>query len=194
MKRYPKEVKEFIKENYVGVGPKEMTEMLNKKFGTNYTRTQIKGYYANNKINSGLNGFFRKGYKPWNAGLKGVVTGGVETQFKKGNKPANWMPIGSERINCDGYVDVKIADGKKQRNWKGKHLLIWEKHNGPVPAGHAVIFGDGDNRNFELSNLILVSRKQLLVMNRNNLIQKDANLSRTGVIIADLYSKISERK
>lgn len=101
------------------------------------------------------------------------------------------MPVGSERVNSDGYVDIKISDPNK---WKGKHILIWEKENGPVPKGHCVIFGDGNNRNFDSNNLILVSRQQLIVLNKNNLIQSDADLTRTGVIIADLYQKINERK
>ncbi|MEN6487843.1 MAG: HNH endonuclease [Smithella sp.] len=67
----------------------------------------------------------------------------MATQFKKGNKPANWVPIGTERTNRDGYVEVKIADGRLNKNWKAKHIFIWETANGPVPKGHVVIFGDG---------------------------------------------------
>lgn len=190
-KKYPAEIKNFITENHKGVGPKEMTELLNKEFGTNYTVNQIKAYYTNHNINSGLTGYFTKGHEPWNKGKKGVHTGGKATQFRKGHKPWNYQPIGSERVNGDGYIDIKIADPNK---WKGKHILIWEQHNGPVPKGHVVIFGDGNSRNFDPDNLILVSRKQLAVLNKNKLIQNDADLTRTAIIIADLHSKISERK
>jgi len=116
-----------------------------------------------------------------------------KTSFKKGHKPHNWVPIGSERITKDGYVQIKIQEGKFQKNWRGKHILVWEEHNGPVPEGHAVIFGDGNNRNFDIDNLILVSRAQLLKLNQQGLIKNDADLTRTGVIIADLQMKISER-
>jgi hypothetical protein len=45
--------------------------------------------------------------------------------------------------------------------WRPKHHLVWESHHGqPIPKGHAVIFGDGNNRNFDPDNLILVSRAQ----------------------------------
>lgn len=195
MEKYPKKVKDFIEKNHTGVGPKDMAELLNKIFGTSYTKMQMKSYYGNNKINSGLDGRFKPGHVPHNKGKKGISYEGMEaTQFKKGNKPANWVPLGSERVNGDGYIDIKIADGKKQKNWKGKHIIIWEKHNGPVPKGHAIIFGDGDNRNFDINNLVLVSRQQLLILNRNNLIKNDADLTRTGIAIADLYQKISQRK
>lgn len=121
--------------------------------------------------------------------------GGVETRFKKGHRPHNWVPIGTERINSDGYVEVKVQDGKCQKNWKGKHILIWEQHHGrPVPPGYAVIFGDGNNRNFDPDNLILVSRKQLAVLNKRRLIQKDTELTKTAIMIANLAMKISERK
>ena len=138
---------------------------------------------------------FEKGHVPWNKGKKGLCIGGKATQYKPGHKPANWMPIGSERINGDGYVDVKIQDGMKQKNWKGKHVIIWEGHNGrPVPPGHAVIFGDGNRRNFNPDNLILVSRKQLVRLNQRGLIQNDVELTKAGIVIADIHNKIGERK
>lgn len=194
-KIYPDEVKKFIKENYTGVGPKEMAAKLNETFGTSYTHSQLKAWYANHNLNSEVTGFFPKGHVPANKGMKGITYEGMKaTQFKKGNKPANWVPIGTERISKDGYVEIKIADGKLNKNWRAKHIVIWENANGPVPKGHAVIFGDGNNRNFDLKNLILVSRKQLVRLNQNHLIQNDIELTKTGIIIADIYSKISERK
>lgn len=151
---------------------------------------KLKLLKKNHGFSSGLDGRFTPGSIPYNKGKKGV--GGWEpTQFKKGNRPWNYQPIGSERVNGDGYVDIKIADPNK---WKGKHILIWEEHNGPVPKGYAIIFGDGNRRNFNLDNLICVSRHQLLILNRNNLIQKDADLTRTGVIIADLHQMINKCK
>ena len=188
-KLYPHEVTEFIANNHVGTGPKEMTDLLNSKFGTTYTRGQITALYKNRKLNSGLTGRFEPGHVPFNKGRKGVTQGGVETQFKKGNRPHNYLPVGTERVNTDGYVDIKIADPNK---WRGKHLLIWEQHNGPVPNGRAVIFGDGNRRNFDINNLILVSRNQLARLNQQDLIQDDADLTRTALNIIDLQQKIRE--
>ena len=194
-KVYPDEIKYFIYEHHVGIGPKEMAKLLNETFGTNYTHSQMKGWYSRNKLDSGITGHFRKGLVPWNKGIKGVsYPGMVPTQFKKGNKPANLVPIGSERVNADGYVDIKVQDGQKQHNWKGKHIIIYEQHNGPVPPGYVIIFGDGNNRNFEPGNLLCVSRAQLARLNQNNLIQNDTELTKTGIIIADIYSRIGERK
>lgn len=184
---------EYLKEVAPGRSNKEITELFNNKFKLNLSEKVISSTRKRYGIKTGSDGRFRKGNIPFNKDKKGL-TGANETSFKKGNKPHNWVPLGSERITKDGYIQIKIQEGKFQKNWKGKHILIWEEHNGPLPKGHAIIFGDGNNRNFDIDNLILVSRQQLLILNRNNLIQKDAELTKTGVLIADLYSKISDRK
>ena len=181
--------KQFIKEHVHGISNAELTEMVNAHFSLDLTVNQIKNFKKNHKLNSGLNGRLKPGHIPINRVRKGV-DGWRPSQFKKGHKPHNYMPVGSERVS-DGYVYIKIADPKK---WKGKHILIWEDHNGPVPKGHVVIFGDSNRRNFDINNLILVSRKQLVKLNQNNLIKDNADLTRTGIIIADIYSKIGERK
>lgn len=193
---------EYIASNILGRSFKELTDMFNKQFGMDLKVSTMVSLSDRHGLHNGRDTLFNKGWEPtqfkkghvpFNKGKKGL--GGWEpTQFKKGSKPANWVPIGSERINGDGYVDIKVEDGKLQKNWKGKHILTWEAANGPVPKGNVVIFGDRNRRNFEPDNLILISRKQLVRLNQHNLIKGDAELTRTGVIIADIYNKIGERK
>ena len=60
-----------------------------------------------------------------------------------------------------------------------------------MPKGSAVIFLDGDKRNFDIDNLHLVTRGQLAMLNKNNLIQKDADLTKTAINVVDLMKKIS---
>ncbi|MDQ0254910.1 hypothetical protein J2S74_002292 [Evansella vedderi] len=187
--RYTEEQVDFITRNYKGRTTSELLEMFNAHFGLNLKNTQLRAFKRNRGLKSGVKTTFSPGHTPFNKGKKG--TGGWEpTHFKKGHKPHNYRTIGTERVNGDGYVDIKISTNK----WRAKHVLIWEKENGPVPKGHAVIFGDGNRRNFELDNLILVTRKQLVRLNQHKLIQNDAELTRSGVILADLYSKIAEQK
>lgn len=188
--RYIPDQVEFLTENVTCRGNAELAEMFNAYFGLNLSIAQIKAFKKNRGLSSGLDGRFKTGHTPFNKGKKGL--GGWEpTQFKNGNKPHNYKPVGTERVNGDGYVDIKMADPSK---WKAKHIIVWEEHNGPVPKGHVVIFGDGNRRNFDIANLILVSRKQLVRLNQNGLIQNDAELTRTGIIMADIYQKIGERK
>ena len=111
------------------------------------------------------------------------------TSFKKGHKPYNYKPLGSERITKDGYCEIKVSD--TDRRWRLKHVLIYEKHHGKVPKGSAVIFLDGDKRNFDIDNLHLVTRGQLAMLNKNSLIQKDAELTKTAINVVDLMKKIS---
>lgn len=184
------EEKEYLKEITPGKHYKEILELMNKKFEHTFTINQIKNAINRYKLNTGFNGQFNKGHTPANKGTKGL-TGANKTSFKKGQKPVNWRAICSERITVDGYIEIKVAEPNK---WRLKHQVVWEKHNGKVPKGYTLIFGDGDRQNLDINNLIVVSRKQLLVMNRNSLIKNDVNLTKTGVIVADLISKISEKK
>lgn len=188
---YTEEQKSFLTRNIKGRTRKELCEMFNKHFSLNLGLNQITAYVKNNGLSSGIDARFRQGDNPWNKGKKGICTGGEQTQFKKGQRPHNYKPVGSERVNSDGYVDVKIADPNK---WRAKHQLLWEEENGPIPKGYVIIFGDGDRRNFQQDNLILVSKSQLAILNKNQLIKNDADLTRVGIVIADIYKKVGERK
>ena len=195
MHRFIREQVQFITENIKGRTTLELLEMFNRHFELQLGLNQVRAFIKNHGLSSGLNCRFSSGHVPANKGQKGISYPGMKhTQFKKGNKSHNWVPLDSERITKDGYIQVKIDDGKFQHNWKGKHILVWEAANGPVPKGSVVIFGDGDKQNLEPDNLILVSRKQLVRLNQHNLIQDDAELTRTGIIIADIHNKIGERK
>lgn len=116
------------------------------------------------------------------------------TMFKKGNTPANRLPIGSERDDKDGYIQVKVQDGKLNKNWKLKHVKIWEDEHGPLPKGHVVIFLDGNNRNFELDNLKAITKAANARLNQNHLRHDDKELTETGVAVAELMTAIHKRK
>lgn len=114
---------------------------------------------------------FKPGQTPPNKGLRrpGYAPGRMaQTQFKKGQKPHTWKPIGSERINAAGYRDRKITDtGYPSADWKGVHVLLWEEHLGPVPKGFAVVFKNRNKADIRIDNLALLSRAEL--MRRNTL-------------------------
>lgn len=88
---------------------------------------------------------FPQGLVPWNKGLRGV--GGDHpacraSQFKKGNRPHTWVPVGSFRITPDGVLERKFSDepGPPTNRWRNYAALVWEAAYGPVPAGHIVVF------------------------------------------------------
>lgn len=179
----------FIRENAEGLLNQELADLVNITFGLDLTATQVKSFKRNHLIQSGVTGYFEKGHVPENKGKKypGQTN---KTSFKNGNKPHNYKPVGTERINGDGYVDIKISEKK----WKAKHILIWEDVNGPIPKGHCLIFLDGNKQNILLGNLQQITRSQLARLNQNHLISDNADLTKTGLIIADIYGKIGERK
>ena len=75
-----------------------------------------------------------------------------------------------------------------------KHVFVWEQHNGKVPKGHVVIFLDGNTLNTDISNLALISRNELLTLNRNNLHGKSQEITKTGINLARLINKTNEIK
>jgi len=183
---------EFFVRHNAGMTQRGMAELMNKRFGLHLTEQQINTYRSNHHLSSGLTGCFPKGNIPWNKG-KHYQAGGrcAETQFKPGNMPHNHRPVGSERISKDGYIEVKVAEPK---TWKGKHVVIWEQEHGPRPKGHKVIFADGNRRNFDPENLILVSSAELCRMNQNGWVHPDAELTKTGAALAKLVCVTSGRK
>ena len=186
--------KKYLAEVTSGRGYLEITEMMTAKFNLDYTKTQIAGAIKRYGLNTGRTGRFEKGHVPFNKGTKGL-TSANSTSFKKGNVPHTYLPIGSESVTRDGYTIVKVSDeGTRNQKWRPKHRLIWEKHHGPVPDGHAIVFGDGDKTNLSIDNLILVSRSQLSVMNTKKLIKNDVELTQAGANIAQLMLAINKAK
>lgn len=85
------------------------------------------------------------------------------TFFKKGQKPHNTKFDGYERINSEGYTEVRVAE----RVFVPKHRLIWKQHYGRIPDGHIIIFADGNRSNFAIANLVCVSRGDHAILNKH---------------------------
>lgn len=123
------------------------------------------------------------------------VTVGQIKKFKNfhhissGLKSCN-RPVGSERKN-KGYTLIKIAEPNV---WIEKHRYVYESMYGCIPTGYKVLFADGNKRNFDINNLILVSDNEMLIMNKNKLTSTDKELTKTGHLVAKLINKINERK
>lgn len=188
---FPAEINKFIRENYKGVGYHAMVKLIEKEFGAQYKPSQIKNFYGNNKLDSGLNGRFQKGNVPVNKGKKGCWAPGCEkTWFKKGNRPHCQAEVGAESV-IDGYTYVKIA---QPNVWKQKHHIIWEAENGPIPEGCVILFRDGDRANIELSNLMMVERRILSQLNKRDLIGMKGDLKDTAVAIAKVKVAVGDAK
>jgi hypothetical protein len=174
----------FLEQNIAGHSYEELTKLFNERFGTNISHCKITGVLKYHGFRNGDNGCFKK-RKPYPQ----------RHGFKKGHS-INSEAIGTEKIDCQGYVRVKVRNGadNSRHNWKRKHLIIWEAENGPIPEGHRVIFADGNKLNSALDNLLLVSLGELGVMNRYGLISPDRELTKTGKALADMKLLICRRE
>ena len=191
-KQFPQHVKDYISENYKGVGPKEMAERLNQRFGTDYTVKQISAYYKNHGHSSGLTGHFQPGHVPANKGTHPPTRGRMgETQFRAGHTPHNKLPIGSIIMKTDGYMWQKLGEGA--RDWRQKHLLVWEEAHVPIPDGHVITFKDGDKTNYDLDNLALITMAESIELTRRGLRTENKELTETGILIARLNCKVSKK-
>lgn len=191
--KYTDEMKQFILDNYKGRYNQELADLFNQKFNTNITSRMIKSYKANNKLNSGLTGKFRKGQTPHNKGKKmpkEVYEKVKHTMFAKGNVPPNHRPVGSERISKDGYIEVKVAEPNK---WRLKQRVVYEEAKGKIPEGCPIIFLDGNKRNFDIDNLKCITRSELLYLNCNGL-NNSNEITETGILMARLDSAKNKKK
>lgn len=122
---------------------------------------------------------FKPGQIPANKGLRrpGFAPGRMaNTQFRRGERRGKaaglWKPIGTERISKDGYLERKINDDLPlQRRWKTVHRIVWEQANGPIPAGHLVVFRKG----------LKTCQRELITVDRLELISCRENMSRNSV-------------
>lgn len=189
MHKYTEEEHKFLQSFISGHTYKEIVDEYNKRFDEPITESRVKAYMNNHKLNNGLTGRFKKGNVPFNKGIKGVRYDGCEkTWFQKGNLPHNTKPIGYERLTKDGYIEVKIAmrpgDTKNGHNFVGKHRIVWEDANGPIPKGYKLIFLDGNKLNCNLENLALVTNAEHLQLTRLGLRNGNPDFTETGILIA----------
>lgn len=144
---------------------------LVKKYGVRKSKEYIAQRSKKAWEDRGLGRYsFRKGNIPFTKGRKQVEwmsPEGIEktsrTRFKVGEKPKNWRPVGSERVDINGYVEVKVEEGLT--GWRQKHRVVWENANGPIPKGYNVMFKDGNRQNCTLENLHLVSNEDKMKQN-----------------------------
>jgi hypothetical protein len=115
---------------------------------------------------------FKKGHKPFNKGKKRseymdkeVIEKVKKTQFKKGHEPKNTKYDGALSVrkshDTHPYVYVRVSKAR----WRLLHRVLWEKHYGPIPKGHNIVFKNRDQFDIRIENLEMVSDKELMLKN-----------------------------
>ena len=182
---------DYLKKIIPGRYYSEIIKLFEKRFGFSISEGYLGSLICRFGITTGKQ-HFPKGHIPWNKGAKGYCAPGSEKGwFKKGHKNKNTMPVGSERITADGYIEIKVSGTAKKscERWKSKHALIWQKANGKIPKGSVVIFADSNKRNFKLSNLLCVTRNELYQLNRRGLIAPSGELTKAAKALVALWIK-----
>lgn len=198
--KYPEGMAEYVESIAWGKSTAELVEAVNQKYGAGTIGIrQMKAYKNNHGINTGLTGRFEPGNIPANKGKKmSPETYGkcAPTMFHKGRESTNRKPVGTisvrnhaERNQQDVYE--KVAE---PNIWRLKHILEWEKHNGPVPKGKMIVFADGNPLNTDISNLVMISQSQNAVMNRWGIRGYDKETMETAANVAAMKIRISEKK
>jgi hypothetical protein len=133
-----------------------------------------------------LNSNFKKGHVPWCKGQKLSIEhiAKLTGVFKKGQQPHNTLPIGSIR-NINKYNEIKYANHK----WISLARYNWEQVHGPVPGDMCVFKIDQDKYNDDISNLCLVSRKDLAMLNRNHA-KLTPELKEVQILINQIKQKV----
>lgn len=204
---YTPEMDEFLTEFVPGHSEAEITDEFERRFGIRLRRSQLKNRMTTLGVRQGINtGQFKKGQPAYNKGMKQtdfmsaeVIEKTKATRFQKGQIPHNAIGfgIGRERMDKDGYIQVKVklhsdTEGR-WNNYRYKHVLIWEQEHGcHIPPKTAIIFADGNKRNFDPDNLVAVPRRTLLVINRRRIPYFDRASLEAAMKIAEIKMKANE--
>lgn len=190
MKRiYTNEELAYVRKIIKGVSRKEVFEKFNNKFEP-IKFSQFLSLLSNHRITNGISSKFKKGSVPANKGTKGMSKANSGS-FGRGRETHNKAEIGKETITKEGYVRVKVG---YPSIWKLKHRLVWEKENGEIPKGIYVLFLDSNKLNCNIENLALVTKSEMLIINKMRLTKDDAELTSIGLNVAKLIDKVNKVK
>lgn len=183
----------FLKDGFKEMQVPELTVAFNVRFGLMKNENQIRSTLKNHRFRSGRTGQFKKGQSGWNAGTKGLVKPN-SGNFEKGSIPANIKQLGHERIDKkDGFILIKVAEPnpytRAATRYRHKHVWLWEQAHGPVPKGKVVAFIDGDKLNCITDNLMLITRAELMHLNRLKYSETPDELKPTVLALAKVEVK-----
>jgi len=109
------------------------------------------------------------------------------TFFSKGHLPYNVKYDGYERTSKDGYVEMRISQGK----FVLKHRTIYQQHHGKISKDSIIVFKDGNKSNFDINNLEAITKAEN--MKRNTIHRYPTELKKLIRLSNKLSHKINQR-
>ena len=160
--RFTEEANEWLRENAYSYTSAEMAEKLYELFGIRVA-TQTVTWYLNDKLG------IRRGncYVP------------------KGYIPRASKPIGTERIDKNRIVMVKVAQPDK---WLPKVQTLFDYD----PRKCQPIFLDGNSLNVTKDNVVIVPKKIHARLAKNGWLNSSSEVLMTGIKWGELYYAIKE--
>lgn len=159
---------EYLKSIAEGTPRKDIVDKINEKFNLNLSMQQIRDCMNDRGIRNNIDKKF---------------------SAKDGNRCKQEKPVGTiSKWEC-GYARIKT--GKNE--WEFIQRYVWKEHHGEIPPNHSVIFLDGNTDNYNIENLALVNRNELMKYNSMRLNSNDQELNRVTVNLAKLMTKAKEK-
>lgn len=186
------EMVKFLIEYIPGHQESEIRSAFQERFGITLTEAQIGNFKHKYGVKSGTHGGrFEKGQPAFNKGKKMTPEQYKRcsgTMFRKGHSPQNHREVGSERINVDGYIEIKVEEPNK---WRLKQRVMYEKyHNVKLTRDKAIIFLDGNKLNLAEDNLFCLTRAELVRYNQNKLRGEDSETGLGAALLAKLSTRL----
>lgn len=174
----PKEDK-FLQRNYKKIPAKRMAKMLGRSEATARQRLKLLGITVPPEIvlKFKQESYFKKGNISHNKGKKmpkNVYEKVKPSMFKKGHISHNKLPLGSQRVTKDGYLEIKTQEPSR---WEAYHRLMWEETFGPIPKDGVVRFVTNDKMNVHPFNLELIDRSKNMKLNSYHNYPKEIQLA-----------------
>ena len=212
----------WLREHAPGTYFAQLTDEFNRVFGQSRSQAAIVSACFYRGIGNGLKSKnledlevkgkkyrFKPGYVPPNKGVKGYVTDDPrklanmqKTQFKKGQRATNYLPVGSIRYTAKSGCLIKVQDnGPYNERWKPAGRFLWNKYHpeDPVQKNDRIIYADGNPRNLDRDNLIKLSGAEYITYThlRGTLIEKgnvDPDALRAVITLAKIRSRLREKR
>jgi len=165
---YSEEELRFVK-RFCKLPRKELAERFNAKFERDVSVLSLAALRRRKGWLTGRTGRFVKGRASWNKGVTGYM-GANSTSFKPGSVPARTNPLWAERVNPDGYIEIKVPETNLHTGAPTRYILkhhwLWKQEHAGIPKGAVLKFKDGNKKNCTLENLVLIDRALLPALNR----------------------------